>query len=82
MTLLIGFLALSAVLGFWLYAVERGLRLAAEVEADLIHSDYLALQQSHEAALDDLDDMVEAITLNAMTRHPATRLSLIKGHGA
>lgn len=82
MTLLIGFLALSAVLGFWLYAVERGLRLAAEVEADLIHSDYLALQQSHEAALDDLDDMVEAITLNTMSRHPAGRLSLVKGHGA
>ena len=82
MTLLVGFLALSALVGFWLYAVERGLRLAADHECDLIHSDYLALQQSHEIALDDLDDMVEAITLNSMSRHPAGRLSLVKGHGA
>ena len=82
MALLIGFLAISAVFGFWLYAVERGLRIAAEVEADLIHGDYVALQASHEIALDDLDDMVEAITFSAKAKHPAGRLSLVKGHGA
>jgi len=82
MTLLIGLCALSAIIFGWLWQIERGKRLAAEYEADLIHNDYLALQASHEAALDDLDDMVEAITANAKFRHPATRLSLIRGAGA
>ena len=82
MALLIGICALSAVVFAWLWAIERGLRLSAEVECDLIHSDYLALQASHEAALDDLDDMVEAITANAKIKHPAGRFSLIRGEGA
>jgi hypothetical protein len=82
MTLLIGICAISAVIFAWLYTTERGLRLAADHECDLIHSDFLDLQASHEAALDDLDDMVEAITANVKTRHPATRLSLIRGEGA
>jgi hypothetical protein len=82
MALLIGICALSAVVFAWLWAIERGLRLSAEVECDLIHNDYLALQASHEAALDDLDDMVEAITANARLKHPAGRFSLIRGEGA
>lgn len=82
MTLLIGFLALSAIIFGWLWQIERGQRLAAEYEADLLHRDYLDLQAAHDVALEDLDYHVEAITANAMMRHPATRLSLIKGHGA
>ena len=82
MTLLVGFLALSAVIFGWLWQIERGQRLAAEYEADLLHRDFLDLQAAHDVALEDLDYHVEAITANAMTRHPATRLSLIKGHGA
>ena len=82
MTLLIAICALSAVIFGWLWQIERGHRLTAEVEADLIHSDYLALQAAHDAALDDLDDMIEAITANARLKHPAGRLSLIRGEGA
>lgn len=82
MTLLIGLCALGAVIGFWLYAIERGLRLAAEHECDLIHADYLDLQFAHDAALDDLDDMVEAIVTGAKVRHPARGLSLVRGEGA
>ena len=82
MTLLIGFLAVSAVIFGWLWQTERGQRLAAEYEADLIHRDFLDLQAAHDVALEDLDYHVEAITQNAMTRHPAGRLSLVKGHGA
>jgi hypothetical protein len=82
MTLLIAICALSAVIFGWLWQIERGHRLTAEVEADLIHSDFLALQAAHDAALDDLDDMIEAITANARLKHPAGRLSLIRGEGA
>ena len=82
MTLLIALCALSAVIFGWLWQIERGQRLAAEYEADLLHRDFLDLQAAHDVALEDLDYHVEAITANAMTRHPATRLSLIKGHGA
>ena len=82
MTLLISLCALSAIIFGWLWQTERGLRLAAEYEADLIHRDFLDLQASHEIALDDLDDMVEAITFSAKAKHPAGRLSLVKGHGA
>jgi hypothetical protein len=82
MTLLIAICALSAVIFAWLWQIERGHRLTAEVEADLIHSDYLALQAAHDAALDDLDDMVDAITANARLKHPTGRLSLIRGEGA
>jgi hypothetical protein len=82
MTLLIAICALSAVILAWLWQIERGHRLTAEVEADLIHSDFLALQAAHDAALDDLDDMIEAITANARLKHPAGRLSLIRGEGA
>ena len=82
MTLLIAICAVSAVIFGWLWQIERGHRLTAEVEADLIHSDYLALQAAHDAALDDLDDMIEAITANARLKHPAGRLSLIRGEGA
>jgi hypothetical protein len=82
MTLLIAICAVSAVIFGWLWQLERGHRLTAEVEADLIHSDYLALQAAHDAALDDLDDMIEAITANARLKHPAGRLSLIRGEGA
>lgn len=82
MTLIIFLCATSAIIFGWLWQIERGLRLTAEHEADLLHRDFLDLQFAHEAALDDLDDMVEAITANAMTRHPATRLSLVRGEGA
>jgi hypothetical protein len=82
MTLLIAICALSAVIFGWLWQIERGQRIAADYEADLIHSDYLALQAAHDAALDDLDDMIEAITANARLKHPAGRLSLIRGEGA
>ena len=82
MTLLVSLCLLSSVIFGWLWQIERGLRLAADHEADLLHRDYLDLEAVHEAALDDLDDMVEAITANAMTRHPATRLSLVRGEGA
>jgi len=82
MTFLVGFLALSAAFGLWLWQIERGQRLAAEVEADLLHRDLVALQAAHEAALDDLDDMVDAITANARLKHPAGRFSLIRGEGA
>jgi hypothetical protein len=82
MTLLISLCALSAVIFGWLWQIERGHRLTAEVEADLIHADFLALQAAHDAALDDLDDMIEAITANARLKHPAGRLSLIRGEGA
>jgi len=82
MTLLIGFLALSAIIFGWLWQIERGQRLAAEYEADLLHRDFLDLQAAHDVALEDLDYHVEAITANAMKRHPATRLSLIRGEGA
>ena len=82
MTLLIGFLALSAIIFGWLWQTERGQRLAAEYEADLIHRDFLDLQAAHDVALDELDCHVEAITANAKMKHPAGRLSLVKGHGA
>ena len=82
MTLLIGFLALSAIIFGWLWQIERGQRLAAEYEADLLHRDFLDLQAAHDVALEDLDYHVEAITANAMKRHPATRLSLVRGEGA
>ena len=82
MYLFIGFCLICAIIFGWLWQIERGLRLAADHECDLIHSDYLALQAAHDAALDDLDDMVDAITANARLKHPATRLSLIRGEGA
>lgn len=82
MTLLLGICALGAIIGFWLWQIERGLRLAAEYETDLIHSDYLALQERHEDALNELDYHVEAITANAKFRHPANSLSLVRGEGA
>ena len=82
MTLLIAICALSAVIFGWLWQIERGHRLTAEVEADLIHADFLALQAAHDAALDDLDDMIEAITANARLKHPTARFSLIRGEGA
>ena len=82
MTLLIALCALSAIIFGWLWQIERGQRLAAEYEADLLHRDYLDLEDRHNVALDELDCHVEAITANAKMRHPAGRLSLIKGHGA
>lgn len=82
MTLLVSLCALSAVIFGWLWQTERGLRLAAEYEADLLHRDFLDLQAAHDVALEDLDYHVEAITANAMKRHPATRLSLVRGEGA
>ena len=82
MPLLIGLCALSAVVFGWLWAIERGLRLDAELEAELLHRDFLDLQFAHDAALEDLDYHVEAITQNTMKRHPAGRLSLVKGYGA
>lgn len=82
MTFLVGFLALSAAFGLWLWQIERGQRLAAEYEADLLHRDFLDLQAAHEVALEDLDYHVEAITANAKTKHPAGRFSLIRGEGA
>ena len=82
MTFLVGLCALSAAFGLWLWQIERGHRLTAEVEADLLHRDFLDLQAAHEAALDDLDDMVDAITANARIKHPAGRLSLVRGEGA
>lgn len=75
MTLLIAFLSLSAVIFGWLWAIERGLRLAAE-------ADYLRLQAAHNVAIDDLDDMLEAMLNNAKTKHPASHLTLIRGEGA
>jgi hypothetical protein len=82
MTLLIAICAVSAVIFGWLWQIERGQRIAADYEADLLHRDLLDLQASHEAALDDLDDMVEAIAGGAKMRHPSNRLSLIRGEGA
>ena len=82
MTFLVGFLALSAAFGLWLWQIERGQRIAADHEADLLHRDLVALQAAHEAALDDLDDMVDAIVANARIKHPTGRFSLIRGEGA
>ena len=82
MTFLVGLCALSAIIFGWLWQIERGQRLAAEVEADLLHRDLVALQAAHEAALDDLDDMVDAIVANARLKHPTGRFSLIRGEGA
>jgi len=82
MTFLVGFLALSAAFGLWLWQIERGQRIAADHEADLLHRDLVALQAAHDAALDDLDDMVDAIVANARIKHPAGRFSLIRGEGA
>ena len=82
MHLFIGFCLIVAIIFGWLWQIERGHRLTAEVEADLLHRDFLDLQAAHEAALDDLDDMVDAITANARIKHPAGRLSLVRGEGA
>ena len=82
MTLLVSLCALSSIIFGWLWQIERGQRLAAEYEADLIHRDYLDLQAAHDVALEDLDYHVEAITQNAKIKHPAGRFSLIRGEGA
>ena len=82
MTLLISLCTLSAIIFGWLWQIERGKRLAAEYEADLIHRDFLDLQAAHDVALEDLDCHVEAITANARLKHPAGRFSLIRGEGA
>lgn len=82
MTALLAILSISAIVFAWLYATERQLRAAAEHEADLLHRDYVALQQSHEVALEDLDAMVDAIAASAKIKHPASRLTLVRGEGA
>ena len=82
MTFLLATFSISAIIFGWLYATERQLRAAAEHEADLLHRDYLALQQSHEVALEDLDAMVEAMATSAKIKHPASRLTLVRGEGA
>jgi len=82
MTLLVGLCSLSAIIFGWLWQIERGQRIAADHEADLLHRDLVALQAAHEAALDDLDDMVDAIVANARIKHPTGRFSLIRGEGA
>jgi hypothetical protein len=79
---LIGFASCAAIVGFWLYAIERGLRLAAEYKAQIFHRDFLLLQAAHEDALDELDHHVEAITANSKMRHPANSLRLVMGEGA
>lgn len=82
MTFLLAIFSIGSILFAWLYATERQLRTAAEYETDLIHRDYLALQESHELALEDLDAMVDAIAANARIKHPSTRLTLVRGEGA
>lgn len=82
MTALLAIFSISAIVFAWLYATERQLRAAAEHEADLLHRDYVALQQSHEVALEDLDAMVDAIAASAKIKHPASRLTLVRGEGA
>jgi hypothetical protein len=82
MTLIIAISTLSAIIFGWLWQIERGKRLAAEYEADLIHRDFLDLEDRHNVALDELDCHVEAITANARLKHPAGRFSLIRGEGA
>ena len=82
MTALLAIFSISAIVFAWLYATERQLRSAAEHEADLLHRDYVALQQSHEVALEDLDAMVDAIAASAKIKHPASRLTLVRGEGA
>jgi hypothetical protein len=82
MTFLLATFSISAIIFGWLYATERQLRAAAEHEADQLHRDYLALQQSHEVALEDLDAMVEAMATSAKIKHPAGRLTLVRGEGA
>jgi hypothetical protein len=82
MTFLLATFSFSAIILGWLYVTERQLRAAAEYETDLIHRDYRALQDAHEVALEDLDAMVEAMAHSAKIKHPAGRLTLVRGEGA
>jgi hypothetical protein len=47
-----------------------------------LDADYQALWDAHDRALDDLDGFIEASIHNAKAKHPASRLSLIRGEGA
>lgn len=58
-------------------AARRAQRAYMKLDAD-----YQALWEAHDSALDDLDGFIEASLHNAKVKHPANRLSLIRGEGA